>query len=185
MLIGSTHGLNRSTRPVLPRKPLCAVTDKVAHRLSDQGTQCPKRTHHLHPRADTHANPRRSRGNEGKLPGWLRAQLVERSFALLKCSGNLGRMTLRGLANVSNWCWACGHSLARALPKGMADAIGWLLWPFLHLLMLIFSRNVNRIAQNGVATRVCRNRLGSRPDGDFSSLNSFSAGCLAPIPFFL
>ena len=31
----------------------------------------------------------------------LRSWLVERSFAFLKCSGNLARMTLRGMDNVA------------------------------------------------------------------------------------
>jgi hypothetical protein len=68
---------------------------------------------------------------------------VERSFALSKLSGNLGRMTIRGLENVTKryLIHAAAYNLGlvmRAIfgqgtPKGMADALGRLIirffWP--------------------------------------------------------
>ena len=57
--------------------------------------------------------------------------------------------TLRGLENITKryLIHAAAYNLGlimRALfghgtPKGMADALGKLLWPFLHLILLIFA----------------------------------------------
>ena len=93
---------------------LCAVADKGYHKAEliknlnhDEGitTYIPERDTSRRRRwhGDTnawrefHANRRRARGNEGKRLSRLRSWLMARSFALLKCSGNMARMTLRGM----------------------------------------------------------------------------------------
>jgi hypothetical protein len=133
---------------------LCAVTDKGYHQAElikginiDQGitTYIPERETKqrrrwrgdVEARREFHANRRRTRGNEGKRLGRLRAELVERSFALFKLSGNLGRMTIRGRENVTKryLIHAAAYNLGlvmRAIfgqgtPKGMADALGRLI----------------------------------------------------------
>ena len=92
---------------------LCAVADNAYHKAEpikhlnrDQGiTTCiPERDASRRRRwhGDTaacrqfHANRRRTHGNEGKRLSRLRPWLVERSFAFLKDSGNMARMTLLG-----------------------------------------------------------------------------------------
>ena len=129
---------------------LCVVTDKGYHQAElikdvntelDITTYIPER-HSQHRRRwrgdklacrEFHANRRRTKGNEGKRLAKLRAELVERSFAMTKCSGNLARMTLRGLENVIKryTIQAAAYNLGlimRAIfgygtPKGMADAL--------------------------------------------------------------
>jgi transposase len=145
---------------------LCAVTDKGYHQAElikeiniDQGitTYIPERETKqrrrwrgdVEARREFHANRGRTRGNEGKRLGRLRAELVERSFALCKLSGNLGRMTIRGLENVNKryLIHAAAYNLGlvmRAIfgqgtPKGMADALGRLIFGFLGLLTTIFA----------------------------------------------
>ena len=80
---------------------LCAVADKGYHKAElikrlnrDQGI-----TAYI-PEKNT-SQRRRARGNEGNRLSRLRSWLVERSFAFIKCSGNLARMTLRGADNVA------------------------------------------------------------------------------------
>ena len=80
---------------------LCAMADKGYHKAElikrlnrDQGI-----TAYI-PEKNT-SQRRRARGNEGKRLSRLRSWLVERSFAFIKCSGNLARMTLRGAGNVA------------------------------------------------------------------------------------
>jgi len=149
-----------------PPELLCVVTDKGYHQAdlirnlnADKGltTYIPERRsdqrRHWHGDAEScrefHGNRRRTRGNEGKRLGRLRSELVERSFAMFKRSGNLGRMTLRGLENVNKRCLvhAAAYNLGlvmRAIfgqgtPKGMADALGRLIFGLLNLLAVIFA----------------------------------------------
>ncbi|TBV81804.1 MAG: hypothetical protein EYX74_03370 [Desulfobulbaceae bacterium] len=105
------------------------------------------------PALEFHGNRRRTRGNEGKRLGRLRSEVVERSFAMFKRSGNLGRLTLRGLENVSKRCLihAAAYNLGlvmRAIfgqgtPRGMADALGHalgrLIFGLLNLFVSIFA----------------------------------------------
>jgi hypothetical protein len=141
---------------------LCAVTDKGYHQAelieeinveSGITTYIPERKAdqrrnwqgNLQRCREFHANRRRTRGNEGKRLGRLRAELVERSFALFKLSGNLARMTLRGLENVSKryLIHAAAYNLGlvmRAMfghgtPKRMADALRRLFCQFLAHVM--------------------------------------------------
>jgi transposase len=141
---------------------LCAVTDKGYHQAelieeinveSGITTYIPERKSdqrrnwqgNLQRCREFHANRRRTRGKEGKRLGRLRAELVERSFALFKLSGNLARMTLRGLENVSKryLIHAAAYNLGlvmRAMfghgtPKGMADALRRLFCQFLAQVM--------------------------------------------------
>lgn len=145
---------------------LCVVTDKGYHQAElikgvniDQNitTYIPERETKqrrrwrgdVEARREFHANRRRTRGNEGKRLGRLRAELVERSFALLKISGNLGRMTIRGRENVTKryLIHAAAYNLGlvmRAIfgqgtPKGMADALGRLIVQIFILLAAIFT----------------------------------------------
>jgi len=97
----------------------------------------------------TQGSTLRTRGNEGKRLGRLRAELAERSFALFKRSGNLARMTLRGLENVAKryLIHAAAYNLGlimRAIfgqgtPKGMADALKRLVFESLSLFTAIWT----------------------------------------------
>jgi IS5 family transposase len=149
-----------------PPELLCVVADKGYHQADlirdlneDKGltTYIPERRSEQRRRwhgdeaacREFHGNRRRSRGHEGKRLGRLRSELVERSFAMFKRSGNLGRLTLRGLENVSKRCLihAAAYNLGlvmRAIfgqgtPKGMADALGRLILGLLNLFMTIFA----------------------------------------------
>lgn len=169
---------NLATLGETPPELLCVVTDKGYHQAElikdinvDKGitTYIPERlsTKRRRWRGDTqacrefHANRRRTRGNEGKRLGRLRAEVVERSFALFKRSGNLGRMTLRGLENVAKryLIHAAAYNLGLILraifghgtPKGMADALGQLIVAFLRLVIAILmpkSSHVGSRCQN-------------------------------------
>ena len=135
---------------------LCAVADKGYHKAEliknlniDQGitTYIPERDTSRRRRwhGDTdacrefHANRRRARGNEGKRLSRLRSWLVERSFAFLKCSGNMARMTLRGMDNVAKryLMHAAGYNLGLVMrhlyrygtPREMAGMFARLFWP--------------------------------------------------------
>lgn len=145
---------------------LCVVTDKGYHQaelIKEINVECGVTTYiperhsekrrrwqgDTEARREFHANRRRTRGNEGKRLGRLRAELVERSFAMLKCSGNLARMTLRGIENVAKryLIHAAAYNLGlimRAMygngtPKGMADAIRRLFLFFFGLILAIFT----------------------------------------------
>jgi IS5 family transposase len=149
-----------------PPELLCVVTDKGYHQAelirnlnTDKGltTYIPERRSKQRRRwqgdeeacREFHGNRRRTKGNEGKRLGRLRSELVERSFALFKRSGNLGRLTLRGLENVNKryLIHAAAYNLGlvmRAIfgqgtPKGMADALGRLIFGLLNLLVTIFA----------------------------------------------
>lgn len=149
-----------------PPELLCVVTDKGYHQAdlikdlnADKGltTYIPERRSDQRRRwrgdaeacREFHGNRRRTKGNEGKRLGRLRSELVERSFAMFKRSGNLGRLTLRGLENVSKRCLihAAAYNLGlvmRAIfghgtPKGMADALGQFILELLNLLVAIFA----------------------------------------------
>ena len=119
---------------------LCAVTDKGYHKADllkqihqkhGLTTYIPERKSNkrrkwcgnTEARRLFHVNRRRANGKEGKRLGRLRSEPVECSFALLKQSGNLARMTIRGLANVNK------RYLARhCLQPGPGDACD--LWPW-------------------------------------------------------
>lgn len=133
-----------------PLELLCAVTDKGYHqaelirKLNQDKVittyipekDSPKRRR-WHGDKDAcrefHANRKRCRGNEGKRLARLRSCLVERSFALIKRSGNLGRMTLRGITNVAkrylihaaayNLALVMRHLYGSGTPKEAADAL--------------------------------------------------------------
>lgn len=133
-----------------PPELLCAVTDKGYHQAElirklnqDKGitTYIPEKTSPKRRRwhgdkdacREFHANRQRCRGNEGKRLSRLRSCLVERSFALFKRSGNLGRMTLRGMENIAkrylihaaayNLALVMRHLYGSGTPKGAADAL--------------------------------------------------------------
>lgn len=127
----------------------CIVTDKGYHKAeliktinTEQGitTYIPERQYQ-HRRCwqgddqacrEFHANRRRTRSKKGKRLAKLRAEFTERSFALFKCSGNLARMALRGIKNVTKRyiMQAAAYNLALIMrtmfgygtPKGMAGA---------------------------------------------------------------
>ena len=142
----------------------CVVTDKGYHKadLLKDIHQCHGLTTYIPERSSSrrrkwrgdteacrlfHANRRRTRGREGKRLGRLRAELVERSFALVKQSGNLARTTLRGIANVNKRYLAhvTAYNLAlvmRAIfgqgtPRGMAGALKVISASILPLLVTI------------------------------------------------
>lgn len=158
---------NLATLGDKPPELLCAVTDKGYHQAeliknlnADKGitTYIPERHSEQRRRwhgdaeacREFHGNRRRTRGKEGKRLGRLRSELVERSFAMFKRSGNLGRLTLRGLENVNKryLIHAAAYNLGlvmRAIfgqgtPKGMADALGRLIFGLFSLLMAIFAQ---------------------------------------------
>ena len=97
-----------------------------------------------------HANRRRARGNEGKRLSRLRSWLVERSFAFLKCSGNMARMTLRGMDNVAEryLMHAAGYNLGLVMrhlyrygtPREMAGRLARLFWPAWSPILLLIAR---------------------------------------------
>jgi transposase len=145
---------------------LCVVTDKGYHKAQlikgvnlDQEitTYIPERETtkrrkwrgDLDARREFHANRRRTRGNEGKRLGRLRSELVERSFALTKCSGNLSRMMTRGMDNVTKryLIHAAAYNLSLVMrslfghgtPKGLAGALKRLIWALLLAMGLKFA----------------------------------------------
>jgi hypothetical protein len=145
---------------------LCVVTDKGYHKAQlikgvnlDQviTTYIPERETtkrrkwrgDLDARREFHANRRRTRGNEGKRLGRLRSELVERSFALTKCSGNLSRMMTRGMDNVTKryLIHAAAYNLSLVMrslfghgtPKGLAGALKRLIWALLLAMGLKFA----------------------------------------------
>ena len=145
---------------------LCAVADKGYHKAElikrlnrDQGitTYIPERDSSQRRRwhgdkdacREFHANRRRARGNQGKRLSRLRSWLVERSFAFLKCSGNLARMTLRGMDNVAKryLMHAAGYNLSLVMrhlyrygtPREMAGLLIRLFWPVESLVLLIIT----------------------------------------------
>lgn len=134
---------------------LLAVADKGYHKAElikrlnrDQGitTYIPERDSSVRRRwhgdkdacREFHANRRRARGNEGKRLSHLGSWLVERSFAFLKCSGNLARMTLRGMDNVAKryLMHAAGYNLGLVMrhlyrygtPREMVGLLTRLFW---------------------------------------------------------
>lgn len=161
----------------------CVVTDKGYHKAEliksiniDQGitTYIPERQYQ-HRRCwqgdnqacrEFHANRRRTRSKKGKRFAKLRAELAERSFALFKCSGNLARMALRGINNVTKryTIQAAAYNLALIMrtlfghgtPKGMADAIKVLFFWICNRISII---HVCVIPDNNVTTE---NDSGSR-----------------------
>ena len=147
-----------------PPELLCVVTDKGYHKaelikevnlnhevttyIPERETKQRRKWHNdLDARREFHANRQRTRGNEGKRLGRLRSELVERSFAFTKRSGNLGRMTIRGLENVKKryLIHAAAYNLSLVMrsifgsgtPKGMADAWGQRIIELLGLLTAI------------------------------------------------
>lgn len=156
---------NLATLGDTPPELLCVATDKGYNQAElikeinvENGitTYIPERhseqRRHWHgdteARREFHANRKRTRSNEGKRLGRLRAELAERSFALFKRSGNLARMTLRGLENVAKryLIQAAAYNLGlvmRAIfgqgtPKGMADALRRLVFDFLGLFLILW-----------------------------------------------
>ena len=146
---------------------LCAVADKGYHKAElikrlnrDQGitTYIPERDSSQRRRwhgdkdacREFHANRRRARGNQGKRLSRLRSWLVERSFAFLKCSGNLARMTLRGMDNVAKryLMHAAGYNLSLVMrhlyrygtPREMAGLLIRLFWPVESLVLHLITR---------------------------------------------
>jgi len=140
---------------------LCVVTDKGYHKaelikevnlnhevttyIPERETKQRRKWHgDLEARREFHANRQRTRGNEGKRLGRLRSELAERSFAFTKCSGNLGRMTIRSLENVKKryLIHAAAYNLSLVMrsifgtgtPKGMADAWSRIIIELLPLL---------------------------------------------------
>lgn len=163
-----------------PPEVLCVVTDKGYHQSeliktlnTDNGftTYIPEQQSEKRRRwnGDTetcrefHANRRRTRGNEGKRLGRLRAELVERSFAMVKRSGNLGRMTLRGFENITKryLIQAAAYNLGlvmRAIfgqgtPKGMADALKRLIHQIFDHIVALFGLSWG---QKGRCHGICR-----------------------------
>lgn len=145
---------------------LCVVTDKGYHKAelirklnADKGitTYIPERQseqrRNWHGDKETcrefHGNRRRTRGGHGKQLSRLRSEIVERSFAMLKRGGNLARMTLRGLENVSKryLIHAAAYNLGLLMrvifghgtPKGMADALCRLILGILAIFATIFA----------------------------------------------
>lgn len=180
-----------------PPELLCVVTDKGYHQAKllkeinvERGitTYIPERHSEQRRRwrGDTqacrefHANRQRTRGNEGKRLGRLRAELVERSFALFKRSGNLGRMTLRGFENVAKryLIHAAAYNLGLILraifgqgtPKGMADALRRLILDLIDSIMAILIRK-----KSWIWTK-CRGNIGQP---NFVTLPA--SGCLLPV----
>jgi len=151
---------------------LCVVTDKGYHQAElikeinttqNITTYIPERQSDQRRRwhgdqvacREFHKNRRRARGKEGKRLGRLRSELVERSFALFKRSGNLGRMTVRGIENVTKryLIHAAAYNLGlimRALfgngtPKGLADALSRLILAIMGLLTMIFTPELTHV----------------------------------------
>lgn len=155
---------------------LCVVTDKGYHQAelikdinNEQAitTYIPERLSQHRRRwqgdkeacREFHANRRRTRGKEGKRLARLRAELAERSFAMIKCSGNLARMTLRGLENVAKryTIQAAAYNLGLVMrtlfgcgtPKGLADALNLLFFSIYGLLSTSFAHfAISIIAKN-------------------------------------
>lgn len=145
---------------------LCAVADKGYHKTElikrlncDQGITTyiperdPSRRRRWHGDTDAcrefHANRRRTRGNQGKRLSRLRSWLVERSFAFLKRSGNLARVTLRGMDNVAKryLMHAAGYNLSLVMrhlyrygtPREMVGLLTRLFWPAGSPLLLLMT----------------------------------------------
>lgn len=180
-----------------PPELLCVVTDKGYHQAEllkginvERGitTYIPERHSEqrrrwrgdTQARREFHANRQRTRGNEGKRLGRLRAEIVERSFALFKRSGNLGRMTLRGLENVAKryLIHATAYNLGLILraifgqgtPKGMSDALRRLIFDFIGLVL-------DSITWKTLwGWTKCRDNIGQS-----SFVTPSSCGCLLPV----
>ncbi len=147
-----------------PPHILCVATDKGYHQAElirslnqDQGitTYIPERKTskrrrwkgNTDARREFHANRQRAKGNEGKRLGRLRSCLVERSFAHLKCSSNLARMTVRGFTKVAKryLMHAAGYNLALAMrhlykygtPRGAADFLRYVFSSFFRLIFAV------------------------------------------------
>lgn len=158
---------------------LCVVADKGYHQAElikrlnrDQGTTTyiperdSSRRRRWHGDTDAcrefHANRRRARGNQGKRLSRLRSWLVERSIAFLKCSGNLARMTLRGMDNVAKryLMHAAGYNLGLVMrhlyrygtPREMAGLLVHLFWPakspLFHLMVRFPAMDQVPLVQN-------------------------------------
>ena len=183
---------------------LCAVADKGYHKAElikrlnrDQGitTYIPEKNTSQRRRwhgdmvacREFHANRRRARGNEGKRLSRLRSWLVERSFAFIKCSGNLARMTLRGADNVAKryLMHAAGYNLGLVMrtlyrygtPREMADLH---IRRFLLALAHIFARTDGFRVLSGMAgerRRFDRFGLKSCTETAFGPIRTFSTGC--------
>jgi hypothetical protein len=77
----------------------------------------------------------------------LRSWLVERSFAFLKCSSNLARMTLRSMGNVAKRCLmhAAGYNLSLAMrhlyrhgtAREVAGLFVRLFWPAVNPIIFL------------------------------------------------
>ena len=162
---------------------LCAVADKGYHKAElikrlnrDQGI-----TAYI-PEKNT-SQRRRARGNEGKRLSRLRSWQVERSFAFIKCSGNLARMTLRGADNVAKryLMHAAGYNLGLVMrslyrygtPREMADLH---IRRFLLALAHIFARTDGFRVLSGMA--------GERRRFDRFGLKSCTKTRLGPIRTF-
>jgi transposase len=169
-----------------PPQILCVATDKGYHQAElirslnqDQGitTYIPERDSskrrrwhgNIDARREFHANRQRAKGKEGKRLGRLRSWLVERSFAHLKCSGNMARMTVRGFANVAKryLMHAAGYNIALVMrhlykygtPREAADVLARLFtshfWPIFELrwpfkLYFVFCQTIERFFGRGL-----------------------------------
>ena len=183
---------------------LCAVADKGYHKAElikrlnrDQGitTYIPEKNTSQRRRwhgemaacREFHANRRRARGNEGKRLSRLRSWLVERSFAFIKCSGNLARMTLRGADNVAKryLMHAAGYNLGLVMrslyrygtPREMADLH---IRRFLLALAHIFAETDGFRVLSGMAgerRRFDRFGLKSCTKTRLGPIRTFSTGC--------
>ena len=146
---------------------LCAVTDKGYHKaeliealnaedsittyIPERKSRKRRKWHgNIRRRREFHANRRRCRSNEGKRLGRLRAELVERSFAMFKRSSNLARMTLRGIENISKryLIHAAAYNLGLVMrslfghgtPKGLAEALCRMLLQLFWLFIAVCAR---------------------------------------------
>ena len=183
---------------------LCVVADKGYHKAElikrlnrDQGitTYIPEKNTSQRRRwhgdmvacREFHANRRRARGNEGKRLSRLRSWLVERSFAFIKCSGNLARMTLRGADNVAKryLMHAARYNLSLVMrslyrygtPREMADLH---IRRFLLELAHIFAETDGFRVLSGMAgerRRFDRFNLKSCTETAFGPIRTFSTGC--------
>ena len=183
---------------------LCVVADKGYHKAElikrlnrDQGitTYIPEKNTSQRRRwhgdmvacREFHANRRRAQGNEGKRLSRLRSWLVERSFAFIKCSGNLARMTLRGTDNVAKryLMHAAGYNLGLVMrslyrygtPREMADLH---IRRFLLELAHIFAETDGFRVLSGMAgerRRFDRFGLKSCTKTRLGSIRTFSTGC--------
>ena len=191
---------------------LCAVADKgyhkaelIKHLNSDQGitTYIPERDPSQRRRwhgdkdacREFHANRRRTRGNQGKRLSRLRSWLVERSFAFLKCSGNLARMTLRGMDSVAKryLMHAAGYNLSLVMrhlyrygtPREMAGLLIRLFWTAESPLLLPITgfRATDKILPGHGFDRFRFSLLGLTCDIEMTAdrNGAFSTGCYSRI----